>query len=85
MNTWTTKVMDLDNTLVQAAIKSQKCIWFFHSFATKTLFTMSISQFEAPKKLTIMAIESTYNKGPFSTLYDHVKDDAIHLDQVNHI
>jgi hypothetical protein len=42
---------------------------------------MSISQFKASEKLTKLAIGTTYVNVPFSTLYDHVKDDAIRLDQ----
>jgi hypothetical protein len=42
---------------------------------------MSISQFEASEKLTKLAIGTTYTNAPFSTLYDHVKDNAIRLGQ----
>jgi hypothetical protein len=46
---------------------------------------MSISQFEASEKLTGLAFGPTYQKPPFSTLFDHVKDDAIGLDQTERL
>jgi hypothetical protein len=45
------------------------------------MLSMSISQFEASEKLTDLAFGPSYQKAPFSTLFDHVKDDAIRLDQ----
>jgi hypothetical protein len=80
LNTWTTKVLDLDNVLIHPTTESQKRIWFVRSIVPKALLSMSISQFEASDKLTKLAIGTTYVNAPFSTLYDHVKDDAIHLD-----
>jgi hypothetical protein len=49
------------------------------------LLSMSISQFEASEKLTGLAFGTSYQKAPFSTLFDHVKDDAIRLDQTEHL
>ena len=46
---------------------------------------MSISQFEASEKHTKLAIGTTYTNAPFSTLYDHVKDDAIRIDRTERI
>jgi hypothetical protein len=46
---------------------------------------MSISQVEDSEKLTGLAFGPTYRKTPFSTLFEHVKDDAIHLDQTEHL
>jgi hypothetical protein len=85
MNTWTTKILDLDNVLIHPTTESQKRIWFVRSIAPKALLAMSISQFEASEKLTKLAIGTTYTNAPFSTLYDHVKDDAIRLDQTERI
>jgi hypothetical protein len=45
------------------------------------MLSMPTSQFEASEKLTSLAFGSKYNKAPFSTLFDHVKDDAICLHQ----
>jgi hypothetical protein len=85
LNTWTTKVLDLDNVLIHPTTESQKRIWFVRSIAPKALLAMSISQFEASEKLTKLAIGISYVSAPFSTLYDHVKDDAIRLDQTERI
>jgi hypothetical protein len=85
MNTWTTMVLDLDNFLIHPTTKSQKRIWLVRSIAPKALLAMSISQFKASEKLTKFAIGTAYTNAPFSTLYDHVKDDAIHLDQTKRI
>jgi hypothetical protein len=46
---------------------------------------MSISHFEASEKLTSLAFGPSYHKAPFSTLFDHVKEDAIHLDQTERL
>jgi hypothetical protein len=80
LNAWATKILDLDLVLIQATSESQKRIWFTRAIAPK-LMLMSISQFEASEKLTGLAFSPSYQKAPFSTLFDHVKDDAIHLDQ----
>jgi hypothetical protein len=42
---------------------------------------MSILQFEASEELTGLVFGPTYKKALFSTLFEHVKDDAICLDQ----
>jgi hypothetical protein len=46
---------------------------------------MSISQLEASEKLTSLAFSPSYQKAPFSTLFDHVKDNAIRLDQTKRL
>jgi hypothetical protein len=46
---------------------------------------MSNSQFEASEKLTGLAFGSSYQKAPLSTLFDHVKEDAICLDQTERL
>jgi hypothetical protein len=85
LNAWTTKVLDLDLVLEQPTSESQKRIWFTRSIAPKTLLAMSISQFEASNKLTALAMGSSYSIPPFSTLFEHVKDDAIRLDSTERL
>ena len=81
LNSWATKILDLDLVLLHPTSESQKRIWFLRAIAPKLILSMSISQFEASEKLTGMAFGSSYQKAPFSTLFDHVKDDAIRIDQ----
>ncbi len=45
---------------------------------------MFISQFEASEKFTSLTFGSSSEKA-LSTLFDHVKDDAIHLDQTGRL
>jgi hypothetical protein len=47
------------------------------------MLSMSLSQFEASEKLAGLAFCPSYQKAPFSTLFDHVKDDAVWLDQLS--
>ena len=82
---WTTKILDLDLVLEHSVTTSQKRIWFTRALAPKVMLAMAISQFEASEKLTAMAIGAGYNKSPFSTLYDHVKDVAIRTDQTERL
>ena len=82
---WTTKILDLDLVLENSVTTSQKRIWFTRALAPKVMLAMAISQFEASEKLTAMAIGAGYNKSPFSTLYDHVKDVAIRTDQTERL
>jgi ribosomal protein S12 methylthiotransferase accessory factor YcaO len=50
------------------------------ALACKLILLMSISQFSASdEKLTGLASGPTYKKALFSTLFEHVKDDAIRL------
>jgi hypothetical protein len=85
LNAWATKILDLDLVLLQATSESQKRIWFTRAIAPKLMLSMSISQFEASEKLTGLALGPSYQKAPFSTLFDHVKDNAIHLDQTERL
>ena len=85
LNTWATRILDLDLVLIQPTTESQKRIWFTRAISPKLILSMSISQFEASEKLTGLAFGSTYQKAPFSTLFDHVKDDAIRLDQTERL
>ncbi len=85
LNAWATKILDLDLVLLQATPESQKRIWFTRAIAPKLMLSMSISQFEASEKLTGLAFGPSYHKAPFSTLFDHVKDDAIRLDQTERL
>jgi hypothetical protein len=66
MNAWTTKVLDLDNVLVDATTESQKCIWFVRAITPKTLLSIIISLFEASEKLTKLSIGIIYVNAPFS-------------------
>ena len=85
LNAWTTKILDLDLVLDQATSESQKRIWFKRALAPKLILSMSVSQFESSEKLTSIAFGASYVKSPFSTLYEHVKDDAIRLDQTERL
>jgi hypothetical protein len=86
LNVWATWIHDLDLVLIQATTESQKWIWFTRAIAPKLILSMSIFQFEASEKLTRLAFGSSYQKAPLSTtLFDHVKDDAIGLDQNEHL
>ena len=85
LNAWTTKTLDLDLVLATPSSEAQKRIWFTRSIASKTLLAMSISQFEASSKLTALAMGPSYTPPPFSTLFDHVKDDAIRLDSTERL
>jgi hypothetical protein len=85
LNAWATKILDLDLVLLQATSESQKRIWFTRAIAPKRLLSMSISQFEASEKLTGLAFGPSYQKAPFSTRFDPVKDDAIRLDQTERL
>jgi hypothetical protein len=49
------------------------------------LYSLSISQFEASEKLTGLAFGLSYQKASFSTLLNHVKDNAILLDQTERL
>jgi hypothetical protein len=80
-NDWATRILDLDLGLLYTTTESQKVIWFTSAITPKLILSMSISQFEASEKLTGLAFGPTYQKAPFWTLFNHVKDDAIHLDQ----
>jgi hypothetical protein len=85
LNAWATKILDLDLVLLQATSESQKRIWFTRAIAPKLMLSVSISQYEASEKLTGLAFGPLYKKAPFSTLFDHVKDDAIRLDQTERL
>jgi hypothetical protein len=84
LNAWATKILDLDLVLIQATSESER-ICFTRAIAPKLILSMSISQFEASEKLTGLAFGPSYQKAPFSTLFDHVKDDVIRLDQTERL
>jgi hypothetical protein len=83
INTWATKVLDLDLVVLQTTSDSQKRIWFARALAPKLMLSMSISQYEASEKLSSYHLGSTFKSSPFSALFNHVKDDAIRLDQTD--
>jgi hypothetical protein len=85
LNAWATKIIGLDLILLQAIPESQHRIWFTRAITPKLMLYMSISQFEASEKLTGLAFGPSYQKAPFSTLFDHVKDNGIRLDQTERL
>jgi uncharacterized membrane protein YgcG len=80
LNSWVTRVMDMDDVATKPADDSQKRIWLTHALSSHLPMTQSLSAFIASESLMYLIAGTPYKQVPFSNLFEHVRNDALKLD-----
>ena len=83
LNSWTTRILDLDLVLAVQTTDAQKRIWLTLALSTHASLKTIVSQFVASEVLSAHSLGNQHKPAPFSLLFEHVKDAAITMDHAD--